>query len=192
MLLRKFTKKAPSKKNPKVRGFTLVEVMIVLVIAVIIMSIGIPSVMGTIASNRVTAASNGLVTALNLAKSEAIRSQQNVILCKSANGTQCGDNSVSWADGWILFYDEDGNQSVDAGEKIIRIQAAPHTSLNFVFKTDSGNSYISFEPNGRKGYTNEEHFCFRNSYDESISRKVIISPVGRIQTEKESMAICNA
>ncbi len=186
MLLKKTP---PSEKASDQQGFTLVEVMIVLVIAVIIMSIGIPSTMGIIASNRVTTASNELIATLNLAKSEAIRSNQHVILCKSANGTQCSGNSVNWADGWILFYnnDNDSPPNVDTGEKIIRIQAAPHASLNFMFKT--GN-YIRFSPNGR---SNENgRFCFRNSHNENISQKVVITQVGRIRTEKESTSACEA
>ncbi len=169
-----------------VRGFTLIEIMIVLAIAVIITTVGVPSVMGTIASNRVSTAGNNLVTALNLAKSEAIRTNRSTVLCKSSDGKKCTD-SAAWAEGWILFYDLNTNEQVDDGERIIRIQGAPHESLNFTFKT---GDFIRFRPNGRNNRNGR--FCFRNSFDEARSKAVEITPVGRIRTIFQATSICEA
>jgi len=170
----------------RANGFTLIELIIVLAVAVIITSVAVPAVMGTMASNRVTTAANELVTTLNLAKSEAIRTNKYIALCKSPDAQQC-DSSADWKQGWILFYNDDNDipPVVDSGEKIIRIQAPLHGSLNFTFK--AGN-YIRFYPNGR---TNESgHFCFRNAYDEDRSKAVVITQVGRIRTEIQSTSTC--
>jgi type IV fimbrial biogenesis protein FimT len=162
-------------------GFTLVELMITLAIAGIVATVGVPSFMSMIASNRVTAASNELVTALNLAKSEAIRSGQNTVLCKSANGTACGGN---WSDGWLLFSDTNANKAVDAGEQIIRAHGAPDPSLQFTFKTFDS---IEFAPNGRlNGIGRGARFCFRNSYKDENSRAVVVTQMGRIRTEQRT------
>jgi len=156
-------------------GFTLIELMVTLSVAAILVTVGVPSFMSTIASNRVTAATNEVVTALNLAKSEAIRSGQNTVLCASANGSTCGGN---WSDGWILFSDTDTDHTKDAEEQAIRVHAAAEQSLGFIFKSAD---YIEFKPNGR---SNENgHFCFHNSYSDENSRAVIISQLGRIRTE---------
>ncbi len=167
------------------RGFTLIEIMIVLAIAVIITTIGVPSVMGTIASNRVSSAGNKLVTALNLAKSEAIRTNSAVVLCKSPNGATCV-NSADWGTGWILFYDTNDSGQVDADERIIRIQGALHDSLRFTFKT---GDLIRFRPNGR---ARNGRFCFRNSFDEARSKAVVITHVGRFRTETQATSACEA
>lgn len=169
-----------------VQGFTLIEIMVVLAIAVIITTMGVPSVMGTIASNRVSTAGNNLVTALNLAKSEAIRTNRSTVLCKSPDGKKCL-SSAAWADGWILFYDLNTNEQVDDGERIIRIQGALHESLNFTFKT---GDFIRFRPNGRNNRNGR--FCFRNSFDEARSKAVIITQVGRIRTETQSTSVCES
>lgn len=169
-------------------GFTLVELMITLAVAAIVVTAGVPSFMSMIASNRVTAASNEMVTALNLAKSEAIRSGQNTVLCKSADGSSC-DDKKAWGDGWLLFNDANGDQKKQDTEQVVRVHAAADPSLDFVFR--SGN-FIEFRPNGR---TNESgRFCFRNSYQDDNSRAVVLTPAGRIRTEtrKGSKNDCEA
>ena len=160
-------------------GFTLVELLVVLSIAAIIVSIAAPSFMNIIANNRVTAASNELVVALNLGKNEAVRSGQRTRLCKSQNGNQC-DNSANWKDGWLLFQDNDDNGSVNGAERIIRVHSAPHASLDFEYP--SGNSVV-FRPDGRILINANSHFCFRNSYNDDKSKAVVITMVGRIRTE---------
>ena len=59
--------------SAKSSGFTLVELMITLAIAGILVAVGIPSFNSTISSNRLTSYANELVTALNLARSEAVK-----------------------------------------------------------------------------------------------------------------------
>lgn len=171
-------------------GFTLVELMITLSIAGILVTVGVPSFASMIASNRVTAASNEVVTALNLGKSEAIRSGQNTILCRSANGTACSGN---WSDGWILFNDTDDDQTKDTGEQIIRVHAAPDANLQFTFRTadllefkpNGGVDLLAFKPDGTVMNTGlvGGRFCLRNSYSDENSRAVLITKVGRIRTE---------
>lgn len=158
------------------RGFTLVEMLVVLTISAILLSIAVPSFINIIANNRVVSAANEMIVVLNLAKSEAVKTGQNTVLCKSYDGETCDGNS-EWKNGWILFVDEDGNKTLN-GERIIRTQGKLNDSLNFKFR--SGN-YISFKPNGRINKLGGR-FCFRNAHNEANSRAVIIYQTGRFRT----------
>ncbi|HEX6930462.1 MAG TPA: GspH/FimT family protein, partial [Gammaproteobacteria bacterium] len=41
------------------------------------------------------------------------------VLCHSDDGATCsGDAGPDWADGWILFQDTDGDNTLDAGETV--------------------------------------------------------------------------
>lgn len=59
--------------NRKQTGFTLVEMMIVLVIAGIIVSAAVPSFQGMVIRNRIATTTNDMILALTLARSEALR-----------------------------------------------------------------------------------------------------------------------
>lgn len=99
------------------RGFTLIELMITLVLAAIILSLGIPSFRNVIQNNRAATQSNELVTALGLARSEAVKRGANVMLCPSTNQASCtGGNN--WANGWIALVE------LPAGQPPIRVWPA--------------------------------------------------------------------
>jgi type IV fimbrial biogenesis protein FimT len=62
------------------RGFTLLELMVTIAVLAILATIGVPSFQGLIQSNRVTTQTNELVTALNFARTEAIKRGRSVQL----------------------------------------------------------------------------------------------------------------
>lgn len=100
-------------------GFSLVELMITLVVLGVVVGIAAPSFSGLINSNRLTAASNEVVAALQVARMEAVRRNTSVVLCPSADGASCA--GAAWRS-FIVFADEDGDSTVDAGtDEVIRV-----------------------------------------------------------------------
>jgi type IV fimbrial biogenesis protein FimT len=85
-------------------GFTLMELMVTIAIAAILLSIAIPSFTPTIASNRLTTYANEFVTALNLARSEAVKRGIQVTVRRK------GTTSQVWEGGWDVFVDIIGNE----------------------------------------------------------------------------------
>ncbi len=89
-------------------GFTLIELMVTLAVAIVVLSVGIPVFSTLIANNRAAADSNALVTALQYARSEAVKRGAPVRVC-AGNGTNSaptptacsGDNN--WARGLLVL-----------------------------------------------------------------------------------------
>ena len=100
-------------------GFTLIELIVTVAIAAIVLTLGVPSFQEIINNNRLTAGANELVGALHLARSEAVKRNVRVTLCKSADGAVC-TTSGGYQQGWIVFVDPNSNGTVDAGEPVIR------------------------------------------------------------------------
>lgn len=103
------------------RGVTLIELLVGVALLVILLAIAVPSFRGTAASNRLSAATNEVVNAMAVARSEAIRRGGRVTVCKSANGAAC-TTVGGWEQGWIVFVDNTraaANPTVDGGEMIV-------------------------------------------------------------------------
>ncbi len=95
-------------------GFTLVELLITIVVLTILLAAGVPSFQDFIKNNRVTGQTNDLVSAIQLARSEALKRGTNAVVCASSNQATCTGKDT-WADGWIVFSDLNLNNAPDVG-----------------------------------------------------------------------------
>jgi len=119
------------------RGFTLIEMLVVMTISAILVAMAIPSFQGIIRSSRISGAANSFIAAVDLARSEAIRRATVVTVCRSTNpeavNANCSDAAGNgfagddWASGWIAFAKAPGNAvttTVEAGDELLMRQAA--------------------------------------------------------------------
>ena len=114
---------APAVRRAPTRGLTLIELMVVLAIAAILLTIGLPSLVSFIQSNRVATEISSLDSDLQFARSEAIKQGIPVSVCASADGSSClGANN--WASGWIVFPDATASGTVAAGVTPLRVRQA--------------------------------------------------------------------
>lgn len=107
--------------NRAPKGFTLLELMVVLAIAGVLAAIAIPAMGNFMRNSRITSAANDVMAALHFTRSEAIKRRQPVTLCTSANAqaaTPACANSP-FLTGWIAFVDLNQSGAVDAGEDIL-------------------------------------------------------------------------
>jgi type IV fimbrial biogenesis protein FimT len=91
-------------------GFTLLELMIATTVLAIGISIAVPSFTDIIRRNRLTTQTNGLMSALAIARSEAVKRGTPVTVCPVEALTDEGADQCSgednWAEnGWIIFSD---------------------------------------------------------------------------------------
>lgn len=83
------------------KGFSLIELIIVVVIIGIIATIGVPSYQGMMERGRITSASNNLLGAMQLARSEAATRRTNVTVCASGGQNACSGND--WSTGGLVI-----------------------------------------------------------------------------------------
>jgi len=188
---------------PRARGFTLIEVLVVITISAILLAIGIPMFNSSIASMRASESANSLVASLELARTEAIRRGTTVSLCRvtSTNPTACDGSAAAsfvagdWAAGWLVYADL-GGSAVGAfnngTDERIQIQApvapggAPRSQI---LNTAGAVDVITFRPDGLR-VTGGAQLNFRVAYPQAAQgtalscRSVAIDVSGRVSTAR--------
>jgi len=174
------------KYSSKNQGFTLIELVMTMAIAGILIGIAIPSFNSTITSSRITSYANDLVSALNLARSEAVR--RGIQVTVSTNGTL-----THWESGWTVFVDFSSDEIYDPPDNLCTTNAngAPtEDCLLRVFPglangytlTTGNSSYqkaASYIPRGLSNVVDGDIFRLCNGSDMTTSRSIVIDGVGR-------------
>jgi type IV fimbrial biogenesis protein FimT len=125
-------------------GFTLMELMFTILIASILLGLGVPTFREFSRSNSVAAAQNELVTALSLARSEALRRNRPVSVCSSTDGSSCGDET-EWGSGWIAFIDRGTPGEVDGDDEVLQVWQPADSHLTL---TADSTAFAQFLPTG--------------------------------------------
>ncbi len=125
----------------KYSGFTLIELLITVGIAGIVMALAVPNMSEFIKNERLTSATNGLLTDIMLARSKAVERNQPVIICASNDQATCTNDG--YEEGWIVTVD---TNSDGTGDEIIKIQQA--IEGNVTYQDGAGLSVISFDARG--------------------------------------------
>jgi len=137
------------------RGFTLVELLVVLAVGAVLLAIAIPSYAFLVNSSRLAAMTNDLVSALHLTRSEAIKRNMRVTVCKTSTAmaeTPACDTTAGWQQGWLVFVDGGTKGVVDSGDTLLWVQDRAHTAVSIT--SNNYGQYISYLPSGRSQGSN--------------------------------------
>ena len=178
------------------RGFTLIELMVVLAIAAILLTVGVPSFRDLMIKNRLSGQIQEFYNAINFARSEAIKRGNFVSICKSSDGSTCGGSNVSWSSGWIIFANDDNdspaardNINSTNEESLLRIFPALPNGYTLNANTNFAN-YITFDRLGMANNSGTFVFCRGN--DKAKARAIVLTRTRqRIATDTDKNGIPN-
>lgn len=175
------------------RGFSLVELMVTGAVLGWLTTIVVPQLAGFVDRLRLATYNNDILAHLALARNEAIRLGQRVVLCKSSDGQLCAA-SGHWQQGWLVFVDANNNAQVDVGERILRTQAALHAGW-LVKGNTPVSRYVSYHPLGLSLTTSGAFqagtftVC-KASAQAAQARQVVISSNGRPRSQVAQLGSC--
>ncbi|MGZ8155370.1 MAG: GspH/FimT family pseudopilin [Burkholderiales bacterium] len=133
------------------KGFSLLELIVTVAILAIALGVAAPSLRDAVLNTRMTAQANDLMADLAVARSEAVKRNVSVFLCKSNNGTRC--TGGNWSNGWVIVLDANGDGNWDNGENtLVKMRAALNQGNTVVVTGDvngtGGARYVPYHPSG--------------------------------------------
>lgn len=170
---------ARRRRRASSRGYSLVELAVVVAILGVLSAIAVPSFARLLTETRVGDASSDLFSAVIQTRSEALKRRHRVILCPSADKQDCSD-TVEWNPGWIMFEDVNDNGRREADEPLLRIGESRYSKIRISGDASVGR-YVSYVATGRTQQlaTGAWQAGTLTVCGDGVARMVIINRVGR-------------
>lgn len=173
--------------------------MTMLAVLAVVLSVGVPMMRVFFQSNRMISNTNEIVSGLHIARSEAIRTQMRVTMCQSGDRASC-TGTGRWEDGFIVFQDPNGNNTVDGGERLLRVNTGADGAGVTIRSDDANNNNriqnsVSFSSRGVPKTLNgiamtgvfrvcDDRGLASSDNVSTVARGVLLGASGRVRTTK--------
>jgi type IV fimbrial biogenesis protein FimT len=168
----------------KMQGFTLTELVVVLLIAAVLAAIGAPGLGQFIANNRIRGELFDLLGDINFARSEAVTRRTRVVMCRSPDSTlavpSCGGTANVWTTGYLIFASGDTNNTYEAANDTLIRRGLPLTDDVTITTNATSNRNLEFNPDGSTNETGgTAAFYVCDSRGDDFGRQISVFPHGR-------------
>lgn len=152
-------------------GFTLIELLITVSVLAVLLVLAVPSFNDFIQNNRLTTAANTFIASVNLARSEAIK-RGDTVLVTATDSTAAGNE---WGPGWTVWLDADGDTNLDAGEELRVVDALGH---GITLNSTNNDDEFSYDSTGLVDAGDTLNLCDGRTGE--VGRQIIISSTGNL------------
>ena len=160
----------------RLRGITLIEFLVTLALIGILISWGIPDFITLYQKNTLTSEVNKLLAHLMHTRSEAMKRNLPVVICRSLDGSSClrsASARADWSVGWMVYANADDDKVRDSTEPIVRVGNKLPSNISLHF---NGWWRLTFKPTGR---TSNGTFTFCDP--QANGRRLIVYRSGRFR-----------
>ncbi|MBT8122780.1 MAG: GspH/FimT family protein [Gammaproteobacteria bacterium] len=163
------------------QGFTLVELLVTLLVATLLLTLGVPAMRDFVLDGRIVAATNNFVTSVNLARATAIKQQRNAQICVSTtwnNSPPTCTNGTNWTDGWVVWVDQDADTVLDANE-VLRVSETQTGGTSLV---GAASTLFQYDPTGFVNAGDTVDICDGRAGE--TGRRVTVAATGRVNMRR--------
>lgn len=190
--------------NIRSQGFTLPELMVTVAIAGILASLAMPNLNALVERNRISTATNQLVSSLLLMRSEATKRGFDVSMCAvNTIGNACDAAATDFSNGWIVFtdyrgpaanathsngkldvgtlFDTDGDGAGDTAEEILARSDEASEGMS-IYSNGTPKNSVTYRPTGSLSNRNGLGLSFFVAKDSTPKSSIKISMTGRVRS----------
>ncbi|MDZ7814402.1 MAG: GspH/FimT family pseudopilin [Ideonella sp.] len=163
----------------KPQGFTLVELMTTIAVMAILTTIALADFVNPLVDMRQSSLASEFADTVSLARSEAQRRRQVVVLCPRSVAGGCQAGASNWDSGWVMFQDSDADGTADNDENVIQVRS------NLDSRTSLGpdGTAIAMDPQGATiGLTSGTRTFKLTDRNVSSKRYVVLGRAGRARS----------
>lgn len=148
----------------RVKGFTLIELMVTIAVAAILIGIALPSFQTVSRNNAVRATTNDLISTINLARQQSLSMRTQVEVAPIAGG---------WGNGWTISFADNS-----AGEDA---EFLPRDKVSITSSGD--NAALAFRARGGLQGGGDIEFNIVHEDSDTASRTICVSFFGKVTQE---------
>lgn len=163
-------------------GITLLELLVTLAIAAILIGLAVPSMVSFTKSKRNLAVQDNLTASFSYTRSEALTRGEPVAICASDDNDTC---TGTWADGWIVFQDDNADGARQSSEELIRVH---QDDAEVTIAEASSLTVLRFNATGLP--SSIANFAICDPDGEVDPKGLAISAVGRAGTVDSGSVTC--
>ena len=178
------------------RGFTLPEILITLGVIAILLSVAVPGISSTIKENRLATTLNSVITDIHFARSEAVKREVRVIMCRSRDPNlpvpTCSGDERNWTSGYIIFAD-DGNYTngvFDNGTDTLLRRGQPVVSGVSLHTNVFWNRNLEYNPDGSTNEDGTARMSICDNRGRANGRYIIVAPSGIPKMHARNIPTC--
>jgi type IV fimbrial biogenesis protein FimT len=175
-------------------GFTLIELLVSLSIVAVLTGVAIPTFAHIRTEQRINAASNAMHNSIALAKSQALRLGQTILITPAgcthdtkdlsallAPPTRTTRSGNNWPCGWLVLADTNKNAAADVNDSLLHYVAGVEgVRISNNVKADT----LRILPSGVVSPMQSMHFCPSNTTTwGNFASKLVVAISGRTRTE---------
>ena len=173
----------PVERHRRGKGFTLIELMVVMAILAIFVVVALPGFSALRLSTNLKSYSSELAASVLMARSEAIKRNIPMRLCSTSDGAICATSS-DWEQGWLVL---------DPNDVVIKRQQSMPDGFKLTSTSDGSTvmtTALTFQPSGVSSTVAVMIVCRLTPTVGNHQRLVTVTATGRPRITKAAASTC--